>query len=88
MWFLYSGARISSPTPKGDVTMSLKVAIDSLIHDQVDGYTKLRAKLELIERYKNDEISTTRLAELLDTSLFDLGNKIKEIKEEGAHSEV
>lgn len=60
--------------------MNLKSAIDSVVHDQVDGYTKHNAKLRLIEEYENGGISKTRLADLLETSLFGLEDKIEEIK--------
>jgi len=60
--------------------MNLTTAIDCVVHDQVDGYVKHQAKLKLIDRYEDGMLSTARLAELLDVSLFDIDDEIQEIK--------
>jgi len=60
--------------------MNLSTAIDCVVHDQCDGYVKHQAKLRLIELHEGGKVSTARLAELLDVSLFDLENEIGRIK--------
>jgi len=60
--------------------MNLSTAIDCVVHDQVDGYVKHQAKLKLIDEYEDGMLSTTRLAELLDVSLFDLDDEVEKIK--------
>ena len=62
--------------------MNLSTAIDCVVHGQVDGYVKHQAKLRLIELYEENSLSTARLAELLDVSLFDLDDEIERIKTE------